>query len=445
MANLFYETNINKQYGMDDESFHVKRLKANLDQISKKIDSSGSVKSFDKKTSPDSEVNENESVNAVSFGNNITIIQAENAFYENKIKGLEMILKRMNDDYSKKISRQSEIKSLDTALIEIQRRIGSLQNGLARLDVSDFKSLRRVSFVFSPIEYVAGASVFVFSIFAATLSLLMGMVLSLSRELRNPSLTSIGSFEEIGLRVLGALPSHKNPLLNELDEKLHFHFAKSAINLENTLSFVKSKIVLFTPIEDSMQSATIAFNLGCYFSNTGSKVLIIETDLINNCLVRLTGAPLQGGISELAFHQGEVSISPFQIQKGLDLLTGDPKLMPKDYRLSSQDFFDLLSELKGQYDFIFIHAKSCLEGPDAADLSRYAGISLVTCDSKTITIDLLEKFVAEMKLFLSRESMFVLEDPEDLLVSHSEHEKKQSRNVKDLRKNTNTDNSSKAA
>ena len=43
----------------------------------------------------------------------------------------------------------------------------------------------------------------------------------------------------------------------------HFHFAKSAINLENTLSFVKSKIVLFTPIEDSMQSATIAFNLGC--------------------------------------------------------------------------------------------------------------------------------------------------------------------------------------
>lgn len=412
VSSLYYLKNEFAMEGMHEESFPVKRVVTNLDKATQDLEKI-KLKSGGQDDETDDSLN-NGGANA-RFAQNLESIQSENIFYETKLKELDDVLKKMNDDLGKKIALESQIKALDTMLTVVQRKIESLKNGLARLDVSDFKALRRVSFVFSPVVFSQGYSVFSFLIFAGFFSFGIGFVFSLTAELKNPSLTQIRSFEELGLKVLGGLPSYKNPLLNDLDEKYHFYFSKCAINLENTLNFLKSKIVLISSIDDCMQSATVGLNLGLYFSNTGRKVLILETDLVHNSLVSLTGAPLDGGISELSFHEGEVNISPFQFQKGLDVLTGNPDRMPKEFRLASQEFFNLLGELKEQYDFIFIHARSCLEGSDAADLSRYAGLSLVTCDSKTIKIDLLQNFVGEMKGFLSKEAMFVLDDPEDLL------------------------------
>lgn len=407
---LYYLKNEFRKQGMDEESFPVKNVGANLELASKKLEKiNKNVKEEDDDESKDF-------VGGTSnYAQNLESIQTENVFYENKLNELDKALKQMNEDLTKKITMENQIKGLDVMLTGIQRNIDTFKKGLSRLDVSDFKSLRRISFVYSPIIFSQGSSVLSYLIFTGLLSLMIGMMLSLGRELKNPSLTAISSFEEIGLKVLGGLPSYRNPLLNDLEEKYHFYFSKCAINLENTLNFLKSKIVLVSSVDDSMQSATVGLNLGLYFANTGRRVLIVETDLTHNSLVSLTGAPLDGGLSELSFHEGEVSISPFQFQKGLDILTGNPDRMPKEFRLASQEFFNLLGELKEQYDFIFIHAKSCLEGADAADLSRYAGLSVVTCDAKTIKIDLLEKFVGEMRGFLSKETMFVLDEPADLL------------------------------
>lgn len=411
VASLYYLRNEFSKQGMHEESFPLKRIVSELDKASISLEKVKSNTNQNDEES-DSTVNGNTSAR---FSQNLEMLQSENVFYENKVGELEKVLKQLNEDLGKKIALESQIKALDTMLVVVQRKIESLKNGLARLDVSDFKALRRVSFVYSPILFNQGASVVSYLIFSSIISLVVGMALSLGKELKNPSLTLMSSFEDLGLKVLGGLPSYKNPLLNDLDEKYHFYYSKAAINLENTLNFFKSKIVLVSSINDPMQSATIGLNLGLYFSNTGRKVLIIEADLINNSLVSLTGAPLDGGISELSFHEGEVNISPYRFQKGLDVLTGNPDRMPKEFRLASQEFFNLLGELKEQYDFIFIHSRSCLDGSDAADLSRYAGLSLVTCDAKTIKIDLLEKFVGEMRGFLSKESLFVLEEPEDLL------------------------------
>ncbi len=405
---LYYLKNEYLKQGMDGESYPYKTVEAKLQATSKKLQ--------DLQADSLNEEGDSNSISGTSnYAQNLEAINTENVFYENKLNELENSLKAMNDDLTKKLSMENQIRGLDVLLAGIQRNIETFKKGLSRLDVSDFKAVRRMSFIYSPVTYSQGSSVLSYVIFTGLLSLMIGMMLSLGRELKNPSLNTISSFEEIGLKVLGGLPSYRNPLLNDLDEKYHFYFSKCAINLENTLNFLKSKIVLMSSVDDSMQSATVGLNLGLYFANTGRKVLIVETDLTHNSLVSLTGAPLDGGLSELSFHEGEVNISPFQFQKGLDILTGNPDRMPKEFRLASQEFFNLLGELKEQYDFIFIHAKSCLEGADAADLSRYAGLSIVTCDAKTIKIDLLEKFVGEMRGFLSKETMFVLDEPADLL------------------------------
>jgi hypothetical protein len=408
LNSLFYLKNEYSKQGVDPESFKLKKLNLSLDETSKKL------KLVNDKNLGNVEEDESSVTNS-NYAQSLENIQTENIFYENKLNELDAALKKMASDSQKKITLENQIKAMDTMLAVVQRKIASLENGLSRLDVSDFKSQRRISFIYNPVAFSQGASVFSYLLATGILSLILGMSIALGRELRNPSLTLMSSFEEIGLKVLGGLPSYRNPLLTELDEKYHFYFSKCAINLENTLNFLKSKIALITSVDDSLHSATVSLNLGLYFANTGKKILIVETDLQHNSLVSLTGSPLDGGLSELSFHEGEVSISPFQFQKGLDVLTGDPNRIPKEFRLASNEFFNLLGELKEQYDFIFIHAKSCLEGSDAADLSRYAGLSLVTCDARTIKIDLLEKFVGEMRGFLSKETMFVLDEPEDLL------------------------------
>jgi hypothetical protein len=419
------------EQGFSNESIAMRRVDDNLERVTKALESkkiTGDVES--NVDSPDT------GGGSARFSQSIEVLDADNVFYETKLDQLKKDLAEMNQKLGKKVMLDSEIKSLDNLLFLSQKKIESLKNGLARLDVSDFKALRRITFVFSPVSFTQSFSVFSYLLIVGIFSIILGFIVSLAFELRNPSLTQIKSFEEIGLRVLGGLPSYRNPLLNDLDEKYHFYFSKCGIGLENTLNFLKSKIVLFSSVDDCMQSATVSLNLGIYLSNTGRKILILETDLVHNSLVSLTGAPLDGGISELSFHEGEVNISPFQFQKGLDILTGNPDRMPREYRLASQEFFNLLGELKEQYDFIFIHARSCLEGSDAADLSRYAGLSVVTCDARTIKIDLLEKFVGEMQGFLSKESMFILDEPEDLLKVGQGDVSKAKVSPASLRKNT---------
>lgn len=439
VATLFNLKSTLTEQGFSDESMSVKRVNERLDQTSK-------VLAATKSNNSESSVENSEATSGGSrLTQSIEAIDADNVFYETKLDQLNKELEVMNQNLGKKVALDSEIKSLDSLLLISQKKIESLKNGLARLDVSDFKALRRISFVFSPVTFTQSVSVFSYLFIVGLCSLVLGFIVSLAFELRNPSLTQIKSFEEIGLRVLGGLPSYRNPLLNDLDEKYHFYFSKCGIGLENTLNFLKSKIVLFSSVDDCMQSATVSLNLAIYLSNTGRKILILETDLVHNSLVRLTGAPLDGGISELSFHEGEVNISPFQFQKGLDILTGNPDRMPREYRLASQEFFNLLGELKEQYDFIFIHARSCLEGSDAADLSRYAGLSVVTCDARTIKIDLLEKFVGEMQGFLSKESMFILDEPEDLLRVGQGDAPKSKVSPASLRKNTEPEKTKVAA
>lgn len=185
------------------------------------------------------------------------------------------------------------------------------------------------------------------------------------------------------------------------------------INIGNILSFMNSKIVLFTSADSSRQSATICYNLGAYYARTSRKVLIVEADMTNNYLCKLTGASTQGGLNEVMSAGLEVNIKPFTVESGLDVLCGDPEILPAIYRLASENFLELLNELKKNYDYIFIHARPTLNSPEAADLSRYAGITVVNADARQANIGNIDNIVTEMKLFLSKYTYFVVENAED--------------------------------
>ena len=150
---------------------------------------------------------------------------------------------------------------------------------------------------------------------------------------------------------------------------------------------MKGKVILFTSGENSLNSATISLNLGSFFGSTGRRVLIIESDLIHNSVAKLTGAPLNGGVTDFYLHKDKIEVFPYKINEGLDVIAGDPLQVPSLSRLASTNFKDLLGELSLQYDYIFIHARPCLEAPDASDLSRYSQVSVVCCDVEKINLN----------------------------------------------------------
>jgi cellulose biosynthesis protein BcsQ len=249
----------------------------------------------------------------------------------------------------------------------------------------------------------------------------MGLSLSYFFELRNPSLTTMKSLEERGSFVLGGVPSTSSSMFDEgslSNTSLNIAYTRLGIRLDNFFSSSENKGVVFTSSDDSLKSALVCLNLASYFGGTGKRVLVVESDLRNNMVAKITGAPLDGGLSELNTHKEEVEIRPFTVKKGLDVVTGNYETTSSLTRLASVRFNKLLKELYVQYDYIFIHTSPCLERPDCADLSRYAELGVVCCDAKTINIQILKKLNEEMKEFVSRESCFVLENAEDLYTGY---------------------------
>jgi Mrp family chromosome partitioning ATPase len=419
LSSFSYQKNQLKLQGVDDESFLAKDIAKRLEKTSKEIEKKTSVNLHSNRDSDRSLAFDTTALPLQQ--ESLQSLKNENSFYEAKILELNRALEELNGLLNERMVKEASVEELENSIKIDQKTLDVLNNGLMRLDIADFKTLRRVVFALNPVEKTSSLPFNSFVAAAFLVSLFFGMTLSFYKEMQNPSLATIKSFEELGAAVLGGVPSTKKSFFENgemTDGLMSLSYSRMGINLENVLTLLNSKIVIFTSAENALNSAAITLNLGSYFANTGRKILIVESDLINNSLAKITGAPLNGGISELSFHEGEVSINPFEVQKGLEVLTGDPSHMPAVYRLASQNFYELLSELKQQYDYIFLHARPCLDCPDAADLSRYAGVSVLCCDAKSIKIDTIENLSQEMKLFLTKRSYFILEDAEDLYVGY---------------------------
>ncbi len=340
------------------------------------------------------------------------------AYSEARVASLEKALTAIRDQINKRYAINNEIEDITKSVASKQKLTDSLETSKIRLDFADFKTLRRVEVFTGPIKYEAIMPKSSFAMLSLIFAFLLALGVAFTAETKNPSLTTTRTFEELGIPVLGGIPSTKDFLIGDAlsfgnrDGRI-MSYVRLAINLSNVMTYMSTKVALFTAADQPSQSATALYNLAIYFANTGRKVLLIEADFENKYLDRLIGSNTDGGLSGILSHSKEVNISPVKVMDNLHLLSGDSSTLPPVYRLASEGFLDLLEELKKEYDYILIHARPCLDSPEAADLSRYAGVVALCADAKTIRLNQLERLTGEMKLFLSRYSYFVLENAVD--------------------------------
>ena len=417
ISNMAYLQNQLKLQGVDEDSVIAKRISENLKKATKELQDKKNISLKDLKIddfyTPDE---------SAVYSQKLTLekIKGENTFYEAKISELSKSLDELTFLLNDRATKEDQIAELENSIKNDNKTLDLLNASLLKMDLSDLKALKRLEFSFEPIQEKSILPLVPFVLLSLVLSFVGALAVAYLREVTNPLLETIKALEELGNSVLGGVPSTNNNLLqqdgSQLDGLTDLSYLRMGISLENMFSSLKGKVVLFTSSENSLKSAIISLNLGAFFGSTGKKILILESDLTNNSIQKMTGAPLNGGVSELYQHKEQVNIYPFKVNEGLDVITGDPLKVPSVYRLASQNLKDLLSELSLQYDYIFLHTRPCLEAPDASDLSRYAEVGIVCCDANSMNIRKLEKINQEMKAFLSKETCFILENAKDIEV-----------------------------
>lgn len=424
ISNLSYLQKQLKLQGVDDDSVIAKRLsedlrKATADFEKNKRNSSKLLKVEDLYGSDE--------LSLASQKETLDKLKGENSFYEAKVTEINKALEELSFLLTERQSKENQLAEIDNIIKKDQANLDLLGNAFLRVDIIDIKNNNKFNFNFEPIEEKQFMPLLHFIIASLFLSVTIACAFSYYLEILNPRLRTIESFEDLDYPVLGAVPSTKKELFlsdvyaNELESK---SYMRLGIDLENTLMSLGGNIALFTSADDSLSSASISLNLGVFFARTGKKVLVVETDLTNNSVSKITGAPLSGGVSDLYLRKEKVNIYPYSVSDGLDVLTGDPSLLPAVSRLSSETFNHFLKELKQNYSYIFLHVRPCLESPEASDLSRYASISALCCNTEKTTVSKVEKLSSLLNYFLSKKNYFVLENVEDFDFENKANKKK---------------------
>lgn len=416
ISNMAYLQKQLKLQGVDDDSFVAKKLTENLKKASDELEKNKNISL--KNLRVDDFYMPDES-SLYLQRESLEKVKSENSFYEAKILELTKSLDELTFLLNERMLKETQLADLEASIKKDRASLDLLNNSRWNTDLNIARASKRLEFSFEPIEEKTILPTLMFVFMSIITSFFIGLLLAYLVEVNNPYLGTISSFEELGNFVLGGVPSCKTNFFqqnNQVDGLSDLSYMRLGIRLENMFSSLNDKVILFSSNEDSLKSAIISLNLGAFFGSTGKKVLIIESDVIHNSIAAITGAPLNGGVSELYLHKEKIELYPYRVNEGLDVIAGDPLQVPSVYRLASQNFKELLSDLSLQYDYIFLHARPCLEAPDASDLSRYAGVGIVCCDAESMNIQKLEKLNQEMKAFLSKKTCFILENAKDIQV-----------------------------
>ena len=191
---------------------------------------------------------------------------------------------------------------------------------------------------------------------------------------------------ETELPIVGELP-----IINDLDsiKNPRSLIAEATRMLRTNLSFVippdiKKPIILSTSATKGDGKTFVTFNLACSLSASGSKVLVIGSDLRNPQLHKLLGIlPNQNGLSNYLVDKEITSIDDmileyeFSENKFDILLSGPIPPNPSELLISSR-FKLLLDTEKKRYDYILIDSAPMMLVSDTGGILEHADVVIYT-------------------------------------------------------------------
>lgn len=274
---------------------------------------------------------------------------------ENNQRLYDMVLKRLKELELSGLLRTSNVRVLDPALPN-----------------------------FAPVRPNTRSAVALFTL----LGLLVGVGLVVGLEFLNASIASRSDVEDrLKLHFLGIMPPLALEEGSSADLYIHRHprsmQAEACRALRTNLRFMSPdkpfRTVVVSSAGPSEGKSTAVINLGVVMAQTGTRVLLMDTDLRRPRLHSAFGLPEDVGVSSLVVGQGslESAIKSTEVPNLFVLPCGPLPPNPAEL-LHTQAFADLLRKLQERYDCILLDSPPLGPVSDALVLSKQAdGILLV--------------------------------------------------------------------
>lgn len=145
------------------------------------------------------------------------------------------------------------------------------------------------------------------------------------------------------------------------------------------------KVILVTSTSPNEGKSTVAQYLAQTISQTGKKVMVLDTDLINPTLHRRFDIPNQRGLSNLIMGDGDFTLAVHPKEfPNLSVITSGPIPPNSSELLGSARMKHVMDHLREEYDVIVVDSPPMLPVTDAIVVSSLAdGVLLIVQAGKT--------------------------------------------------------------
>lgn len=217
-----------------------------------------------------------------------------------------------------------------------------------------------------------------------SIGLLVGFLLIVVRNALRRSVQTPEDLEAVaGYSVLGVIPDYRgrqpSKLLDRFVEQPNSGFAEAVRDLRTSIQLsnidAAPKVIAITSSVSEEGKSILASTLALSNAMAGKKVLLIDSDLRRKVLRRYFLVDAKLGLVSLL--SGETTFEEtvhHDKRTGLDFLfADDKKVTPVDF-FGSQQFCDLISEMRDRYDLIFLDTPPVLAVSDARVIAQQADV-----------------------------------------------------------------------
>ena len=159
------------------------------------------------------------------------------------------------------------------------------------------------------------------------------------------------------------------------------------------------KVIVVTSASPGEGKTTTSINLALMFAQMGVKVLLVDCDLRKPRIHRYMGLKRGAGVSNIICGYTEIENAICRnVKENLDVITaGDIPPNPAEL-FENQSFADMIEQLQGEYEYIFIDTPPMTVVTDAVVIMKHCtGAILVARQGVTIK-DLFASAVEEAKV-----------------------------------------------
>jgi capsular exopolysaccharide synthesis family protein len=305
----------------------------------------------------------------------LTQSQAQRAALETAIANLEAEVANESRDLLtlQQLQRESEATGEIYGYFLTRLKEAEVQQGTQQADAR----------LLSPAVEPLGASsprVIMITLMAGILGTFLAAGIVMLRELNKGGIRTAADLQKLaGLSVLGQIPvapfKKRNAFLPFLKSKLHTPFYEAIQNLRTSLLLADLKteprVILITSSVPSEGKTTAAIALAHSLAGMGKSVMLMEGDIRKNTLEQYfdrVQVKTDDQADPMMFADSKFTAD----ELGFDVMLGVRMDANAADFLSSQEFKDLIGELRKEYDHVIIDAPPVLAVTDARIIGQQA-------------------------------------------------------------------------